>query len=1002
MTCIPTLEREEREEEIFPAKAQRFGIRNHTYEQALQYLNMSPPNPFKHLSNNIEGEVFTDLVSRQLYATDASVYQQLPDAIARPKNTQDCIKIVQFAQQHQIPLIPRAAGTSVAGQVVGKGLVVDISRHMGKILAQNKDQIRVQPGVILDDLNQHLLPQNLKFAQDISTSNRCMIAGMIGNNACGAHSHIYGTTRDHVIALEMVLSDASLVTFGPLSPEQLKAKLAQEDLEGHIYRTLHRLIQQHREMILAHYPKPEIIRRNTGYALDYLAQMPPHQDEKAFNLAPFLCGSEGTLGLITQAELKLIPRVQHKILVAVHFSSLIESMQAMKRIMQHQPAAVELFDQHILTSALHNTQQASNRDWIEGNPEAVLVVEFFAQNQTELNQICQNLVTDLRHHKIGYAYPIIRDQAMSQVWGLRKAALGLLMGTPSAQKAVAVIEDSAVAIADLAEYVRQVQQLMAERNLSCVYYGHAAAGLLHLRPFLNLHHPQDRQIFIQLSEEIARLIIKFNGTLSGEHGDGRLRSPYIKKILGEKVYQLLEEVKSCFDPKNIFNPHKIVAALPIEQNWRFNQQSPIPLKTGFKWKNEGGFAAAIEKCNGAAACRKSLGTGNMCPSFLATREEYYSTRGRANLLRQQLYADTGPFASTELKTSLDLCLACKACKNECPASIDMAKLKAEFLYQYYQQHGFPLRTRILGYYAKLLKLGGYVPSLANYLLKTNWLKKRLGIAPSRQLPLITSHPLSHWCLKRKKPACNQNTPLKWVGLWCDIYTQYHQPHVGQAAIELFNRLGYRVIPIILENSPRLLISLGLLKQAKQSLSKLLKGHLSALEAGAEFPIIGLEPSEALVFRDEALDLLSQREADKMKEIAHRTRLFEEFILDEINHQKIHQDLFQYVQQDYLLHVHCHQKSLSSAQTSLQVLNFLPGVKASLIQSGCCGMAGTFGYEHPDLSHKIGEMQLFPALRQASETTLTVATGMACRQQIKQAMGIAALHPVEVFRNHLNL
>ncbi len=914
-------------------------------------------NIYKELEQSIEGELLIDLASRRLYATDASIYQQLPSAVVRPKHKEDCIKIVAFAHQHQIPLIPRAAGTSVAGQCVGQGMVVDISRYMTRIVGALKDNtIRVQPGVILDDLNQFVAKNNLKFAQDISTSNRCMMGGMIGNNACGSHSLLYGTTRDHVIEVEVVLSDASVVRFGPLDQAELNNKLKQPGLEGNIYRSIYQAIENNHERIKASYPKPNIIRRNTGYALDYLANA---WHDKTFNLAPFFCGSEGTLGLLTEATLQLVPMQKEKLLIAVHFHDLAEAMRATIAILPHQPAAIELMDDKILACTQDNLAQRENRFWIQGEPQAVLVVEL------DVEQRAKQLIQDLQQQNLGYAYPIIKGSQMSKVWALRKAGLGLLMGIRSEKKAVAVIEDTAVAVSDLPDYVVQIQQIMEKHQTQCVYYGHAAVGLLHLRPELNLRDAQDKKNFLSIADQVADLVAQFKGSLSGEHGDGRVRSPYVKKMLGDEVYQLLVQIKHAFDPNNIFNPNKIISDLPIDQNWRFeNISQKTTIQPQFDW--DLGLTAATEKCNGSGACRKSAGT--MCPSYMATQEEYYSTRGRANLLRQALNSSNPleEFAAEELKKTLDLCLSCKGCRSECPASVDMARLKAEFLHHYYQQKGLPLKTRLMRYYPLMLKIGAQFPTLSN----SAWLKKIL----QRQLPPIAKQSLKKWWQQHRiEPQSHKS-----VILLCDIFTQYHEPQIAQAAIQFLAHNGYHVTPIFLQDSPRLLISLGLLKEAKKSLEHLFKQC-------EDSDIIGLEPSELLTLRDEAVDLVGRTK---------RAKLFEEFILQEISQGQITQ--LPYKKQNIIVHVHCHQKSLVGINTTISALKQLPGATVTALSTGCCGMAGAFGYEHKTLSLKIGELQLFPALRNAPTDALIVATGTSCRHQIAEGVGMRALHPAQVF------
>lgn len=965
---------------------------------------METNNIYKKLEHSIEGEVLCDLASRRLYATDASIYQEVPRAVVRPKNKSDCINIVKFANQYRIPIIPRAAGTSTAGQCVGNGMIVDVSRHMTDILGEVKDNtITVQPGVILDDLNDSLSKKNLKFAHEISTSNRCMIGGMIGNNACGSHSILYGTTRDHVIEVETVLSDGTIAKFGPLEPSQLEKKLQKTNLEGKIYQTVYQAIENNQETIKTHYPKPEIIRRNTGYALDYLANSQPwNKTGKPFNLAPFLCGSEGTLGLLTEATLELVPIPKQKRLVCVHFNDLSDAMQATVAILPHQPAAIELIDRSILDCTKDNLEQRHNRFWIQGEPHAVLVIELFDDNPSVLEKRTKQLVQNLQQQNLGYAYPIVQGEDISKVWALRKAGFGLLMGMVSDKKAIAVIEDTAVAVPDLPAYVSKIQQIMANHNTRCIYYGHASVGLLHLRPELNLRQPADQKTFLTIADQVADLVAEFKGSLSGEHGDGRVRGPYVKKMLGEQVYQLLVQIKQTFDPKLIFNPNKILTDLPIEQHLRTDGQPPkMTIKTQFNWEKDLGLRAATEKCNGSGACRKSVGRGTMCPSYMATKEEYYSTRGRSNLLMQALNSPNpiAEFAGEELKKTLDLCLSCKACKSECPANVDMARLKSEFLHHYYRQKGVPFQTRLMRHYSMMVRLGSLFPKLSNRILKNTWLKKRLQVAEQRQLPAITTQSLKNWWKQHKKQRSSETKANKSVALLCDIVTQYHEPQIAQAAIQFLEHNGYQVRPIFLSESPCLLVNKGLLKEAKQALGQLINQCDELLQSGIK--IIGLEPPEVLTLRDGAVDLVEENQREKMRTLSERTKLFEEFIVQEMSDGNIDTTKFSNQEQNIIVHVHCHQKSLVGVNNTIDALNHLPGAQVTALKTGCCGMSGTFGYEHYDLSMKIGEMQLFPAIRQAPDNTITVATGTSCRNQIEDGVAVKALHPAQVFWNYVN-
>ena len=642
------------------------------------------------LASRIDGEVLGDPLTRMLYATDASPYEKLPLGVVRPRHREDCIAIVLHAARHRIPLIPRAAGTSLAGQCVGKGLVVDVSRHMRGIVEIDVAtcRARVQPGVILEDLNDALGndalgndapgPHGLQFAPDTSTANRCMIAGMIGNNACGAYSIRHGTTRDHVIEIEAVLADGTLASFGPLDGSALEAKRRLPTLEGRIYREVFEIIDAHRELILQRYPRPEVVRRNTGYALDVLARGRPWvRDGPTFNLARLLCGSEGTLALVTEATLRLVACASGRLLLCPHFDTLMGAMRGTLVAVRHGPAAVELIDRRILEETRQHLEQRDNRFWIEGDPEAVLIVEFQGEGREALEARALALIEDYRDEGLGYAFPIVRPPLAGRVWDLRKAGLGLLMNRPGRRKAVTVIEDTAVALADLPEYVTRIQALMEKHGTRCVYYGHASVGLLHFRPELDLKDAVDRERFRSIAREVADLVAEYGGSLSGEHGDGRLRAPFVERMLGSEVHVLLKRVKSAFDPEGIFNPQKVLgAAPPLDRDLRAAiRRDPVPAY--FDWHEDGGLLGAAERCNGSGACRKRAGRGTMCPSYMATVEETHGTRGRANVFRQLLTQADGRAALSDerLRVVLDLCLLCKGCKSECPASVDMARIE---------------------------------------------------------------------------------------------------------------------------------------------------------------------------------------------------------------------------------------------------------------------------------------------------------------------------------------
>jgi FAD/FMN-containing dehydrogenase/Fe-S oxidoreductase len=952
----------------------------------------------QELGTQTSGEVRADDTTRMLYATDASIYQQLPVGVVWPKHAEDCVSIVRFAAAHKIPLIPRAAGTSLAGQCVGAGLVVDVSRHMTRVLEIDPEArtATVEPGVVLDDLNDLLAPHGLIFGPETSTSNRCTISGMVGNNSCGTHSIIWGTTRDHTLTIDAVLSDGTTVKFTALSPGDLAAKREQDDLEGAVYATVCDAIDARREVILANYPRQDILRRNTGYALDRLALAKPWvEDGPDFNLCRLLCGSEGTLALTTKVKLALVPLPKHKLVVCVHCTSIAESMHGTKLAVQHDPAAVELMDSRILEPTRHNLEQARNRFWVEGTPEAVLAVEFFDDDPDSLEARAQKLIDDFRAQGIGYAYPVVRPPELSKVWALRKAGLGLLMGIPGDTKAITVIEDTAVAVADLPAYIDRIQALMHKYDTQCVYYAHASVGELHLRPELDLKTDEGLTAFKAIASDVADLVHEFGGSLSGEHGDGRLRAPFIPRMVGEEVYELLRRVKAAFDPLGIFNPGKIVDPVPIDHDLRISPDNAREEEhpTTLRWDKDFGLLRAAEKCNGAGACRKSPGRGTMCPSYMATRDELQTTRGRANMLRHVLTA-TDPAArwdTDELYTALDTCLSCKGCKSECPANVDMARMKAEYLQHRWDERGIPLRARIFGEFAALTRLAAVAPALSSWAMNTALTKRVLGVHPQRQIPSIAATTFGKWAEHRGLPIIEDDGPAMLpsnfdVVVFGDAFTHFNDPHIGIAAVRVMEAMGLRVAVTRGLYSGRTQISKGLLRSARAQLERTV-GTLAPL-ARAGTPIVGLEPSAILTFHDEAPDLIEA--SDDALALADAAVLFEEFVLARGVPPVRHEDV------RYLVHGHCHQKAIVGMEPLLRLLRLLPGAEVECIPSGCCGMAGSFGYEreHYDLSMKIGEMVLFPAVRNARDATI-VAPGTSCRHQIYDGTQRTALHPAEV-------
>ncbi|MFK8006383.1 MAG: FAD-binding and (Fe-S)-binding domain-containing protein [Saprospiraceae bacterium] len=958
------------------------------------------------LKNNLEGELYYDQLLRVLYATDASVYRELPLAVALPKNREDLKKLIHFATENKTSLIPRAAGTSLAGQCVGNGIVVDISKYFTKILEFNKQEkwIKVQPGVVRDELNAFLKPHGLFFSPITSTANRAMIGGMVGNNSCGTTSIVYGSTREHVLEIKTILSDGSEVAFGEMTQEEFFGKLRLETLEGKLYQHIFDILQkeENKNNILTHFPKANIHRRNTGYALDYLlnSQMFSKSNE-AFNFCKLLCGSEGTLAFTTEVKLHLddLP-LPYNVVLAAHFNSIDESLRATQMAMQHKPTACELMDKIILDCTKENIEQSKNRFFVEGDPQGVLMVEFRGTTILEAENQANKLIENLKKENLGYAFPIIPSEKTKQVWQLRSAGLGLLANIPGDKKAVACIEDTAVAIEDLPEYIAEFSKMMEDFGQQSVYYAHAGAGEIHLRPILNLKKSEDVEQFFQISKASAELVKKYKGSLSGEHGDGRVRAEFIPLMVGEENYQLFYNIKHTWDPNNIFNPGKIVDASPMNSSLRYeSDQEEVEIKTIFDFSNEGGILRAAEKCNGSGDCRKlPVSGGTMCPSYQATRNEKDTTRGRANTLREFLTKNKkgNPFDHPEIKEVMDLCLSCKGCTSECPSNVDMSSLKAEFLHQYYQSNGIPLRAKVFAYINDLNRIGSVFPKLYNFFLTNSFFsglaKRVLGIAPERSLPTIHSVSLRKWFQQKfNHEKKGQGT----VYFFCDEFTNWNDTEIGIKSLKLLSALGYNVKIVDHPESGRAAISKGLLNRAQKFAQQ--NVAIFSKIINAENPLIGIEPSAILSFRDEYPRLVKKAEMEATKKLSANCFLIDEFISNEIKKGKITSDFFTKEKKEILLHGHCHQKALSNVEDTIWLLSLPENYSVEVIPSGCCGMAGSFGYEkeHFEVSQQVGNLVLFPKVKNAKLAIEIVAPGTSCRHQIFDGTGRKVKHPVEV-------
>ena len=963
----------------------------------------------KDLSVALKGELLFDELSKAIYATDASVYRKLPTAVAYPKNEEDLKKLLAFANQNTIGLIPRTAGTSLAGQCVGEGIVVDVSRHFTKIVSLDKDkkQVTVQPGVVRDELNQYLKPFGLFFGPNTSTSNRCMIGGMVGNNSSGTTSIQYGVTRDKVLAMRCILSDGNDAFFSSISKKEFEEKKKGDSLEAKIYTKLFEELSnpEIQNNIKAEFPKPSIHRRNTGYAVDELLKNNIFgEDETEFNLCKLLSGSEGTLAFSTEITLQLddLPP-PHAAMVATHYKTLEDCLSDVAPVMQHNLHLCEMMDKVILDCTKNNRAQLANRFFVEGDPAGILMLEVKADSKEDLDKQLDKLFITIEKSGLSYASPVLYGDDINKAIELRKAGLGLLGNMVGDRKAVACIEDTAVALEDLKNFIGEFSQIMKGYNQDAVYYAHAGAGELHLRPILNLKKSEDVVLFRSITTDVAKLTKKYHGSFSGEHGDGIVRAEFIPLMIGETNYELLKRVKSLFDPNCILNPGKIVDAYPMDESLRYEIDREEPeVITLMDFSDSEGILKAAEKCNGSGDCRKSHHmNGGMCPSYQATKDEKDTTRGRANALREFLTNSEkiNRFDHEELKNSFDLCLSCKACASECPSNVDVAALKAEFLYNYQEANGYSLRSKLFAYNTQLNALGSKVSGITNWMYESKtvggMLKKAVGVAPERNLPKVGRFNFKNHLKKYRVKRTDLSK--KQVVLYLDEFVKYLDIQVGKDAIELLCKLGYDV-ELFYGESGRTYLSKGFLKQAKKVVAKNMQNLKGILSEGT--PIVGLEPSAILSFRDEYQRLHDDK--GELQKLASNSFLIEEFLAAEIAEGHISSDSFTQDERTIKIHGHCHQKALSNQKVTFDVLNLPKNYKVTIIPSGCCGMAGSFGYEeeHYETSMKVGGLKLFPAVEKSSEDTLIAANGTSCRHQIKDGTKREAQHPVSILRQAL--
>ncbi|MEY2761319.1 MAG: hypothetical protein RLZZ96_1219 [Bacteroidota bacterium] len=969
------------------------------------------------LKDHFEGQLFFDesqstRIAKRIYATDASVYQVKPAAVAIPASSKDIKRLIQFAIQAKTGLIPRGAGTSLAGQVVGDGIVMEISSALGKVISLNKKEksVWIEPGMVRDDLNKHLASADLFFGPETSTANRALLGGMLGNNSCGLHSIVWGSVRNHILETRAFLSDGTEIHTHPLTREEFYHKTTLQNLEGKIYREIHRMLNnpEIQALIKDRFPKKSIKRRNTGYALDALLDMQPFSpDGEPFNLSKLIAGSEGTLAVVHSMKLNLLDLPQPEVaLICIHCHSLQESLQANITALKHPILASELVDDYILSFTEGHPNFEKDRGFIEGKPAAILMVEMRADSREELDRNVSNLIQDLNNANQGYAYPILWSNDIAKGWDIRKAGLGLIRNLEGDTQPVNLIEDCAVDPTDLPAYVAEIQELLARNDTKAAYYAHAGAGELHIEPFINLKSPEGIKLFRSILAETVEILKKYKGSLSGEHGDGRLRGEFIPELMGREVYGLFKEIKHVFDPHHVFNPGKITDSPAMDTAFRFTDQKATEPSYYFDygvWRNPLGLA---EKCSGSGDCKKtSLSGGTMCPSYMATLQEKDSTRARANMLRQLLSSPAEEtFSNPDLHDILDLCLSCKGCQTECPSGVDMGKLKAETLQQSYLKSGVPLRTQLIGNFPTLQRYASYVAPLYNFLvefpLTSSLIKLAMGFAIERSLPAVQFTSLETWFKRYAKKNPQKVLKNGLVYLFADEFTNHNEVPLGQKTIKLLNRLGYGVeIPSDII-SGRSYISKGMLVEAKA----LANSNVEKLQAliSADHPLIGIEPSALLTFRDEIPALVDADKRAQAEALKPNCLLIDEFIAREFKAGNISADDFHGKQQKILLHGHCHQKSIAGLTATRIALSIPSQYEVELLPTGCCGMAGSFGYEkkHYKLSQQIANLVLFPRLLNKPSKSIIASNGTSCRHQIKDGIEKEGLHTAEILYNAL--
>jgi FAD/FMN-containing dehydrogenase/Fe-S oxidoreductase len=948
----------------------------------------------RELEADIEGDVRFDTISRALYSTDASVYQIRPLGVVLVKSRDDVLRAIRSCRRHRCPLTMRGGGTSQAGQAIGSGLILDTSKHFNRLIEINTQErwARVEPGIVLDELNSALRTHGLRFAPDISTASRATVGGMMANNSSGARSVLYGKTIDHVIEQHVALSDGSVAHFRALDAHDLDAACAGESLEAACYREVRRTVRACADEIDRRYPK--VLRRVGGYNLDAFVR-----EDQPFNMAKLMVGSEGTLGCVIEAKIALVPLPKAKAVLAIQFADLFEALEATPAILAHSPSAVEVMDRFILD---HTKQSASlerlRRTFIEGDPAALLCVEFYGDRPEDLPARLDALERDLTLRGFGYRYHRALDPAaQSAIWTLREAALGLSMAMKGDAKSLSFVEDGAVAPERLRAYIEELLQIVGRYGTRAGVYAHASVGCLHVRPVINLKTEAGVRQFEAIARDAADLVLRYGGALSGEHGDGLVRSPFMEKMFGPILYEAFRHIKQTFDPDGIFNPGKIIDAPALTASLRYGAgyRTSQPT-TFFDYSDYGGMPGAVEMCSGLGVCRKTL-DGTMCPSYMATREEAHSTRGRANVLRLAMAGQIGEagFGDDGVREVLDLCLECRACKAECPVGVDVARFKSEFLADYWHRHGTPLQARALGHVHQVSQWGSRLAPLSNSIVRSSpvrWLNERmLGIDRRRVPPRWTSNTFAKR-FRRRHPE-RQAT----VAAFNDTFTNYYTPSIGIAALEVLETAGIGVdlAPNVCCGRP--MISQGLLAAARRQ-AVINTDRLYPLTVDGR-AIVFFEPSCLSAVREDGPSLLRGDAQRRAAQVAERCVLFEELLEGECLAGRARLDLGRGPSQ-ILLHGHCHQKAMGGLAPARALLERIPGSAVVDLDAGCCGMAGSFGYlrDHFDLSRAIGERRLLPAARGLQRGGVLVASGTSCRHQIADFTGTRALHAAELVRS----